>query len=115
MNLKFWKKEEEFSDPLGKPDALGLTDPLSTPKSDGFGSGGMMDHSPFPAQQYERPFGQPSLTQPQQPQQDSMQRELQLINAKLDTVKAQLDSLMYKIGQQQVQGQNEESQRKKQW
>jgi hypothetical protein len=116
--MKLFGKKKDFEtndplfkspDPLGPPDALGLS-------SDGFGSSGTIEHSEprsmfAPMNVLPPQTSQSPSFAPQQAPSQNIERELQLINSKLDTLKAQLDALSLRLGQQ-AQKQNEERPRK---
>ena len=88
MNLKFWKKEEapevqqapEINEPLG----MGMNAAVA----------GMPHAEPaFMSQSFERPaFSQQSFSQT--PHAD---QHIQLISAKLDTIKAQLETVLQRL------------------
>ena len=114
--LKFWKKEDDFNfddvaskdmnQDLFKGDNLGLDQTSSLPK----------EKSPFPEQQqvqqptFQEPEPAPSgieqlkqqqaayQQQQKQPSQGISGRDVDLLNSKLDTIKALLNSMDQRIG-----------------
>jgi len=85
--LKFWKKKDEFPT---LPD-LGAATPL--PEEEKFGRGfEMPDHPAFGQQQS---FGQ--FQQMQYPQQQVRDKDLEIISAKLDAIKANVESISQRI------------------
>lgn len=96
-SLKFWKKKE---DETGTPvwNTLGNNPPMETPPPEmpGFGQ------DQFPPQPSFAPVSEPPLAYPQQPPQMAQpatlsSKDVELLSAKLDTIRAQLESLNTRI------------------
>lgn len=108
--LKFWKKEEEFE--------------LPEPVAPGMGDSGMLEQRPgFPAQEQPPGFGGAPFDQspgfpPAEPQvppaqtfgQQQPDQQMQLLNSKLDTIKAQLETVL-----QRLERMEKESSYQKRW
>ncbi len=88
--LKFWKKDE-----LPVLPDIGAATPL--PEEEKFGRGfEMPDHPAFGPQQ--QGYGQfPSSQQMQYPQQQVRDKDLEIISAKLDAIKANVESISQRM------------------
>lgn len=90
--MAFWKRDDPFdlpldgSDPSGPSPAAALADPFAPPAQ-----------LPHPWEQPPQPE-QPSLAPAYSPTAKSGDHDLELINSKLDTIKAMLTSLEQRIG-----------------
>lgn len=115
--LKFWKKEDSFAELNKQLDTLKQQTPSQAPE--GFGTPDPLTHSmdtgiPYehsdeqnfsgvgynlePAEEktmFARPQ-QPSYTQPEQPN-TSMHAQMELIAAKLDTIRVSLESINHRL------------------
>jgi hypothetical protein len=92
--LMFWKKDDDFDfdkladQGVAKPDDLGLNQPT-----------GLEEKSPFDTPEFKQPQT-PTLSPPVEQEQPSLQQtparqlnDMDLVNSKLDTIKAILTSL----------------------
>ncbi|MAG60237.1 hypothetical protein CL619_00470 [archaeon] len=80
--LKFWKKEEEFSLDTPLP---GMNEQPVIPEQSAFPPTGSSPQSPF-----EQPAAQPGI-------QQFNNKDLELINSKLDAIKATLGSIEQRL------------------
>lgn len=129
--LKFWKKEDEFDfDKLAGDTSTGLPDE-SKPMQDDLGLGkssldkepempGMPKTEPSTSP-FDQPKTEPVTPQPTQPTGDVQSyqlpnRDLELINSKLDTIKAILMSLDQRTANlEKVAGVEQEREKKRLW
>ncbi len=115
--IKFWKKEPELSlpeavgaPPLGGPSDLDRPAPWGGPSADGPSPlGGLPSEGPPPLADAESiplqgrgqpgfgPAERPVLGVTPKPEGGSVDKELQLVNAKLDTIKAVVESINQRL------------------
>lgn len=109
--LKFWKAREETQEYSSPP--VESNEPLGMGMNAAMA--GMPQEPSFAPQAFEHRAGfpQPSFSQPSQP--PSSEQQIQLISAKLDTIKAQLETVLQRLDAMERKNTTSESAYQQRW